>query len=423
MESQSKRVLVGERVSIIQRGKKRTWTAEFHWRGNHRRKSLKTRNLKIARGLAVRLETQLLHGEYRPTSKAALETCVEPMSISQVTEEFVALKTTEGRRKRSLAKFRSTLKEFQSFCEGHGVQTINKVSLRLFDKYREHRLAIRSKKTVANECVILKSVLGWCADRKLVAENPLKSQVFKVPRYIPRGGPNLEQVNKVLNCFDGQKRLALEILAFTGMRAGECQRLRRDLGDVDLDNNWIHIVSREGAETKTGNSWKVPIHDRLRKRLEKQPHDKRKWFLSENPSRKYPGGDNWLNMKRLNEDFQKALKKIGVCAGKKAGGFTLHSLRAFFKTFCIDNNVPQKIVDVWQNHSDGHRNASDQYYSLSDEVSQEKNQESPFRGRLTPAAISSAICKEFGHVSISSHFVGTRNAVDAQHRDHGRRGI
>jgi integrase len=256
---------------------------------------------------------------------------------------------------------------------------INNVTLRLFDKYREHRLAIRSKKTVANECVILKSVLGWCADRKMIDENPLKSQVFKVPRYVPRGGPTLEQVNKVINCFEGQKRLALEILAFSGMRVGECQRLRWDLGDVDLCDNWIHIFSREGAETKTGNTWKVPIHDRLRKSLEKLPRDKRRWLLSENPSRKYPGGDHWLNMKRLNEDFQKALKKIGISAGKKAGGLTLHSLRAFFKTFCIDNNVQQKIVDIWQNHSDGQRpTASDQYYRLSDEVSQAKMKTVPF---------------------------------------------
>ena len=379
MESRSKRVLVGERVGIIQRGKRRIWTAEFHWRGEHRRKSLKTSNLKIARGRAVRLEMQLLHDEYRPTAKAADETKVEAVRISQVADEFVAFKTTEGRRKRSIAQFRSTLNEFQSFCDEQEVQMINKVTLRLFDKYREHRLAIRSKKTVANECVILKSVLGWCADRKMIPDNPLKTQVFKVPRYVPRGGPTLEQVNKVINGFEGQKRTALEILAFTGMRAGECQRLRWDLGDVDLSGNWIHIVSREGAETKTGNTWKVPIHDRLRKKLETLSRNRRTWLLSENPSRKYPGGDHWLNMKRLNEDFQKVLKKLGISAGKKAGGFTLHSLRAFFKTFCIDNNVPQKIVDIWQNHSDGQRpTASDQYYRLSDEVSQAKMKTVPF---------------------------------------------
>jgi integrase len=147
---------------------------------------------------------------------------------------------------------------------------------------------------------------------------------------------------------------------------------------VDFNGNWIHIFSREGAETKTGNNWKVPIHDRLRKSLERLPRSRRKWFLSENPSRKYPNGDHWLNTKRLNEDFQKALKALGIPAGKKNSGFCVHSLRAFFKTFCIDNNVPQKIVDVWQNHSDGHRSASDQYYSLSDEVSQAKMKTVPF---------------------------------------------
>jgi integrase len=48
--------------------------------------------------------------------------------------------------------------------------------------------------------------------------------------------------------FDGQNRYAL--VAFTGMRSGELQRLR--LEDIDLTGNWIHIVSREGVETETG---------------------------------------------------------------------------------------------------------------------------------------------------------------------------
>ena len=86
-----------------------------------------------------------------------------------------------------------------------------------------------------------------------------------------------------------------------------------------------------------------------------------------------------LNMKKLNEEFQEVLKALGIASGKKKGGFYLHSLRAFFKTFCIDNNVPQKIVDIWQNHSDGQRpTASDQYYRLSDEVSQAKMKTVPF---------------------------------------------
>jgi integrase len=55
------------------------------------------------------------------------------------------------------------------------------------------------------------------------------------------------------------------------MRSGESQQLRPK--DVDLDGGWIHIVSREGAETKTGQSRKVPTHSRLRVILESVPKE------------------------------------------------------------------------------------------------------------------------------------------------------
>lgn len=379
MSAGKKREHVGERVSIVKRGKKNIWNAEFHWQGQHCRKSLKTSNLKVARGRAAQLDVQLATGTYSSVDPAKAHISARSLTIDQAASEFIAFKQTDGRRKKTTNKYKSTFREFGQFCKSQGVTAASGVTLRLFDKYRATRLAIRAKKTVHNESVILKSFLAWCAQRKIITENPLASETFEKPKYAPRGGPTLEQVNAVLKQFNGQRQLALLILAFTGMRSGECQRLRVDLGDIDLEGNWIHIVSREGAETKTGNTWKVPIHPRLRKSLEEHLKGKRKWLLTENPSRRYPTGGHHLNMKRLNEVFLKALRKLGIKAGKKAGGFYLHSLRSFFKTFCINNNVPREIVDAWQNHQGERRpTASDGYYKLTDEISQEKMKQVPF---------------------------------------------
>jgi integrase len=75
-----------------------------------------------------------------------------------------------------------------------------------------------------------------------------------------------------------------------------------------------------------------------------------------------------MNTKRLNEDFLTILKEFGIAAGKK-DGFTIHSLRSFFKTFCINAGVPREVVDIWQGHAPD-RSASAGYYKLSDEDSQ-----------------------------------------------------
>ncbi|WP_254510299.1 tyrosine-type recombinase/integrase [Anatilimnocola floriformis] len=379
MSNKGDRLLVGERVKIYKRGRKQTWTACFYWGGKHHRVSLRTRNEKAARRQAVALEAELIEGEYRPSRQVTKE-ALPLVTVAQAKDEYLAFKRSGKFRKKSQDKYTSAIREFQMFCDGIGTKHIADVTLRIFDRYRAKRSAERAEKTVHTELVILKGFFKWCAERKLVTEDPLANETFVKPRSKPKGSPDLMQVNQVLSQFTGPRLVALSILAFTGMRAGECQRLRYDLGDVDLDGNWIHIVSREGEDkTKSGDSWKVPIHPRLKKLLEIIPKSKRTWFLNAPPSRQYPNGDHRHNMKHLTEAFEEALGKLDIPAGRKNNGFVLHSLRAFFKTHCVNEGIPREVVDAWQNHKDGRREtASDRYYRLSDEESQKQMKKVPF---------------------------------------------
>jgi hypothetical protein len=59
-------------------------------------------------------------------------------------------------------------------------------------------------------------------------------------------------------------------------------------------------------------------------------------------------------------------------------GFTLHSLRASFKTIRIHAGIPREVVDQWQNHAGRRPTASDAYYRLSDEESQRFMLKAPF---------------------------------------------
>jgi hypothetical protein len=161
-------------------------------------------------------------------------------------------------------------------------------------------------------------------------------------------------------------------------RSGDEQQLL--VRDVDLKEGWLHIVSREGAETKTGESHMVPIHRALKPLLAAAVPTRRGrdgLFFCEATSRKFPNGDHCMNTKRLNEDFLKILKQKGIPAGKPSGGFTIHGLRSFFKTFCINAGVPKEVVDVWQGHAPD-RSASAGYYKLSHEDSQRFMKMVPF---------------------------------------------
>ena len=78
----------------------------------------------------------------------------------------------------------------------------------------------------------------------------------------------------------------LSVLAFTGMRSGQLQRLRPQ--DVDLVGNWIVIQAVPGA--KTHLPVKVPIHPRLRPLLAAVPKRTRPWFFTAVPAAATPRG-------------------------------------------------------------------------------------------------------------------------------------
>lgn len=72
------------------------------------------------------------------------------------------------------------------------------------------------------------------------------------------------------------------VLAFAGMRVSELRNLL--VQDIDFQNNWIYILSRDGFENKTGQDWKVPIHPLLLEMLtEYKVRSQGGWFFFLSP--------------------------------------------------------------------------------------------------------------------------------------------
>lgn len=358
MTEPTKSTLVGERVRVRSRGKKGIYTADFWHDGKHHRRSLKTRNLKIARQRALKFEAQLLDGSYQPGPP--------PMPLAKVIDEYVAYLRTENRRPKTVTRYEGVLRTFQTFAEDNNVHRLTQVTMALVDKYRAFRKPNLSLPSMHTEAVMLKTLFKWARHRKYLRENPLESMKFTKPISRPRGGPSLAEVQTILAMALEPDRTHYAVLAFTGMRSGELRRLRVE--DVDLEGNWIHIMSREGAETKTGLSRKVPIHPNLRPLLAAVSATG-SWFFTAPPSRQYPQGGHWINTTRLNQDFVALLTKAGVKAGRKTGGFSIHSLRNSFETICVNAGIPQRVVDTWLGHRSD-RSMASVYYKLTDSESQ-----------------------------------------------------
>ena len=374
MSEDQNRFRVGDRVTIFPRGKKRIWCADFSQDNAHRRVSLKTANKKTAIERATKLAADLTHGTYHKPPK--------PTSTNQVVDDYIAFLKTEDRARKTITKYRGILTRFIEFLAKQHVTNIGQVTASHFDRFRSERKAIWHRKTLYNGSVIVKQIFKWAKSRKLIAENPLADIRLEKPPLEPKLGPSLEQVDVILAASNEPLTNHLAVLSFTGMRAGELQRLR--IEDVDLKGGWVHIVSRLGGETKTRTSRKVPIHPRLRAALEVLPKTPGPWLFCAAASKKFPAGDHHINVKRLNEQFTRLAAKLGMPVGREHG-FVIHSLRHFFETFTVNAGIPQRVIDTWLGHRSDKSMAA-VYYRLRDEESQSFMAKVPFG--IAPSSVN-----------------------------------
>ena len=134
--------------------------------------------------------------------------------------------------------------------------------------------------------------------RSIQAPDALRFCEVHEPPFVPMMSPALDQVNRLLEAFCPIRRIQLAVLAFTGLRAGELQMLRPE--DVDFERNFIHVIARASWMPKNRCSRKVPINVRLLPYLLELPKTSRPYLFCAAPSRTYPNGDHFINIKHLN---------------------------------------------------------------------------------------------------------------------------
>ena len=185
---------------------------------------MKTRNRQIAMQRAIQLASQLQEGinpSHRTTQKR--------ITIQQAADEFLSNLKTERRRKRTSIKYKGQFKKFIAFAATQGISGMNKVDLSLIDRYRGARVSEISERTLSNDGRALKTFLGWSAKRHLIPTNPLADTNFSRPKYQPRGGPTLEQINQILEIASPGLMPVIAVLTFTGRRSSEIEHLHRQI--------------------------------------------------------------------------------------------------------------------------------------------------------------------------------------------------
>lgn len=190
------KTVIGERVTIYPRGKKRLYVADFWQGGDHRKVSLKTANKKVATARATVLAAELLQGTFRQAAP--------PVDVQQTADAYVASLKTNGRARKTLVKYEGIFRIFVAFLLMLRIGKLHQITGTHFDAWRAHRRSTRAPKTVYTESVVVKQLFRWARSRKLIADDPLAGIALAKPVTQPKGGPSFEQLNALLAAADAE---------------------------------------------------------------------------------------------------------------------------------------------------------------------------------------------------------------------------
>ncbi len=356
--SKSKEIRV-DRVRIAPRGARGIYQAEYSLHGKHRRKSLKTANVKVALQKARLLNAQLVTGE---TPEAA-----QHWTIAGSVDAYLEHGHSVGKAKSTIAIYRNILTSHATWCQDHGQKKMLQLSLPSFEKYVLKLRDGRDPVTVHNHATVIKQWVKWAAARGHIRDHVLRLCSLKKPPRKQRFVPSLTQVWGLIQSAPPPERILFAVLAMTGMRCGELRHLRVE--DIDFQHNWISIASRPGRETKTRSPRKIPIHRVLRNLLESYAMPKRGLAFPSPRIADEPNGEIELDTTALNKKLAANATEHGLPVGRETTGTTLHTFRRFFETHAVNSGIPQRCIDGWLGHTSD-RSMGVVYYTLTDEQSQ-----------------------------------------------------
>jgi len=186
---------VGEIVSIYQRGS--TWWVNYQREGQQR-KSLKTTSKKEAKLRALRLEREILTGNFQPAPKLT--------TIVEVTAAFRSAKEGDGIADTTLSKYDNCIRLLLQLAADLGVHHISKITPAFMDKFRQRRIEELKKrpgrdgqKTASNDLVTIRGIIKFALARKLLQVDPLAGYKIKKAKTKPQPYWVQDELELILN--------------------------------------------------------------------------------------------------------------------------------------------------------------------------------------------------------------------------------
>lgn len=199
-----------------------------------------------------------------------------------------------------------------------------------------------SAKTVNNAQTVLNIILNQAVDKDMIPFNPAQGLSF---RKIEKKERILMTKEEIKATYESKRwsnetiRKAFLLDAITGMRISEIAGLRNQ----DLHENYIdlqHSYSRQFGlgDTKTKQKRCVPIPEGL-----DLHNDSCEWLFPAENGKPF-------NICRMHDNLLRVWEDVGI--DYKTRNLTTHTIRNFFISYCLSENVPKPKVKAVIGHKD-----------------------------------------------------------------------
>lgn len=339
---------------LVQRG--RRYYADFSHEGQRIRKKLAT-DLEAATKML-----RVLRGRLEGSDYGLLD---DDVKLSEVEAEYLAY-CRQQLKPATVARYQNSL---DAALPRLGAVKVSQVTTATILAFRQERLASGlSPRTVNHDVTILKAMLNWARDAKLIGgKNELKLK--KLPHDNPKEGRALthDEVNRLLEASPPWLRDVWYAYLTTGMRKNELASLT--FADVDRDNR--EIIVRMGS-SKTHRERRIPIDSGLWKIIEKQragradrrPGIGKTPLLTSQTQERFtrehvfvtPQCTPLTHRSGVYDHFLRCCKKAGIetrtvdAAGREIHHVDVHSLRRTFATDLIGSGADPKSVQELLGH-------------------------------------------------------------------------
>ena len=179
---------------------------------------------------------------------------------------------------------------------------------------------------------LMKGTLAKAVERGIIKKNPLGGHIPQQTPIKKRQLPTRDQLDQIIDIIPelypkaGRKiALAIRFLAFSGMRISEAHKV--------LWSDYRNDKLRVSGDTKTGERF-IDVNSPLKQTLEEIAA-----VLGSEPSARVM-------------PFRIVLKQLqGACEHLGLTKLDQHDLRAWFITWCLNNNIDIKTISDWSGNS------------------------------------------------------------------------